>query len=41
MADPANWAIVIGAIVVAVAAASWRPARAAVRADPLLLLRDE
>jgi predicted permease len=41
MADPVNWAIVIGTIVVAAAAATWRPARTAVRADPLLLLREE
>jgi putative ABC transport system permease protein len=41
LADPINWAIVIGTIVLAVAAASWRPARTAVRADPLLLLREE
>lgn len=41
MADPVNWAVVIGTIVVAVTAATWRPARAAVRADPLLLLREE
>ena len=40
-ADPAAWAGVIGTIAVASLAAAWRPARQAMRVDPVKLLREE
>ena len=39
--DPFTWAIVLGVLGVTTLIASWRPARQAMRADPVLLLRDE
>jgi putative ABC transport system permease protein len=39
--DPISWAVVLGVIAVTTTAASWRPARAATRANPVLLLKDE
>jgi hypothetical protein len=41
VADPATWAVVIGTIAVTSIAASWRPARDAMRTDPVRLLREE
>jgi predicted lysophospholipase L1 biosynthesis ABC-type transport system permease subunit len=40
-ADPVSWSIVFGVIVLTAVAASWGPARAASRIDPLVLLREE
>lgn len=39
--DPFTWAIVLGVLGVTTLLASWRPARQAMRADPVLLLREE
>lgn len=39
--DPLTWAIVLGVLGVTTLIASWRPARQAMRADPVLLLREE
>ena len=39
--DPVSWAIVLGVLTMTILAASWRPARDAVRADPLALLRED
>jgi putative ABC transport system permease protein len=39
--DPFTWAIVLGVLGVTTLIASWRPARQAMRADPVLLLREE
>jgi putative ABC transport system permease protein len=39
--DPLTWAIVLGVLGVTTLIASWRPARQAIRADPVLLLREE
>ncbi|RPI56729.1 MAG: FtsX-like permease family protein, partial [Acidobacteria bacterium] len=39
--DAANWAAVFGLIAATTLFASWRPARAAGRADPVLLLKEE
>jgi predicted permease len=39
--DPLSWSIVLGLIAVTTVAASWGPARAAGRLDPLVLLREE
>ena len=39
--DPTSWAIVLGVLTTTILAASWRPARDAVRADPLALLRED
>ncbi|MBZ5499050.1 MAG: ABC transporter permease [Acidobacteriia bacterium] len=39
--DPLSWAIVLGLIALTVLGACWRPARAAARLDPQLLLREE
>lgn len=41
LADPFSWALVIGLLGLTTAAASWRPAREAVRADPVRLLRED
>jgi ABC-type antimicrobial peptide transport system permease subunit len=41
VADPASWGIVVGVLALAIAAASWPPTRAAARAEPVALLRDE
>jgi ABC-type antimicrobial peptide transport system permease subunit len=40
-ADPLSWSIVVGSIVLVAVVASWGPARAAARVDPLVLLREE
>jgi putative ABC transport system permease protein len=39
--DPLTWTIVLGVLGVTTLIASWRPARQAMRADPVLLLREE
>lgn len=39
--DPSTWAGVLGLVTLTAVAASWRPARHAMRADPMLLLREE
>ena len=41
IADPFTWTFVLGVLAVTTLAASWRPARQAMRADPVLLLREE
>lgn len=41
LADPVTWATVLVALVFTTFAASWRPARRAMRADPAQLLREE
>lgn len=41
IADAATWAAVLGTIAVTSLAASWRPARDAMRTDPVKLLREE
>jgi putative ABC transport system permease protein len=40
-ADPLSWALVLGVLAATVLAASWGPAYAAARLDPLSLLREE
>ena len=39
--DPATWITVIGLLVLTIAAACWQPTRAAIRTNPVVLLRDE
>jgi predicted permease len=39
--DPLTWTVVLGLLGFTTVAASWRPARQAMRADPVLLLREE
>jgi putative ABC transport system permease protein len=39
--DPVTWTLVLGLLVATTLAASWRPARAASRVDPVTLLRDD
>jgi putative ABC transport system permease protein len=39
--DPLSWAIVLVLIALTMIGASWRPARAAARMDPVVLLREE
>jgi predicted permease len=39
--DPVTWAGVLGLLAFTTVAASWRPARQAMHADPMLLLREE
>lgn len=39
--DPATWISVIGLLILTIAAASWQPARTAIRSNPVMLLRDE
>lgn len=39
--DPVSWALVLGFIGFTTLAASWRPARQAMRVDPVALLREE
>lgn len=39
--DPSTWAFVLGLLGLTTVAASWRPARDAMRVDPVLLLKDE
>jgi len=41
VADPVTWTVVLGVLGVTALVASWRPARQAMRADPVLLLREE
>ena len=41
MADPLTWTVVFVLLFLTTLAASWRPARAAASADPILLLREE
>jgi putative ABC transport system permease protein len=41
LSDPISWAVVVGVIGVTTIAASWCPARAAMRANPFLLLKEE
>jgi predicted permease len=41
MTDPLTWSLVLGTLAITVLAASWRPAREAVRADPIALLRED
>jgi ABC-type antimicrobial peptide transport system permease subunit len=40
-ADPVTWSGVLGLIAATSLAASWRPARQAMRVDPAKLLREE
>lgn len=39
--DPISWTLVLGLLVATTFAASWRPARAAARVDPVTLLRED
>jgi putative ABC transport system permease protein len=39
--DPVSWALVIVVLVLTAFVAGWRPARDAIRTDPVVLLRDE
>ena len=39
--DPVSWAVVLGVLAGTTMLASWRPARTAVRVDPINLLREE
>jgi predicted permease len=39
--DPVSWLLVLGLLAVTTIASSWRPAREAMRVDPVLLLRAE
>jgi putative ABC transport system permease protein len=39
--DPVTWAVVLGLLGVTTITASWRPAREAMRADPVMMLREE
>jgi putative ABC transport system permease protein len=41
MSDPVSWAIVLTLLATTTLAAAWRPARAAARMDPVVLLRQE
>ena len=41
MADPLTWTVVFTLLFLTTLAASWRPARAAASADPIMLLREE
>jgi len=41
VSDPLSWAVVVGVLALTTIAASWRPARQAMRLDPVLLLREE
>jgi ABC-type antimicrobial peptide transport system permease subunit len=41
LGDPGSWAIILGVIGATTMGASWRPARAAARVDPVVLLKDE
>jgi ABC-type antimicrobial peptide transport system permease subunit len=41
VSDPLTWTVVLVAIAVTALAASWRPARQAMRVDPVVLLREE
>jgi predicted permease len=41
IADPVTWTVVLGVLGVTTVIASWRPARQAMRADPVLLLSEE
>ena len=39
--DPVSWTLVLGLLVATTLIASWRPARAAARVDPVTLLRED
>jgi predicted permease len=41
LADPLTWSAVVAAIVLTTILAAWRPARQAMRVDPIALLREE
>jgi predicted permease len=41
MVDPVSWGVVAGVLALTIAAASWSPARAAARATPVALLRED
>ena len=41
MGDPISWGVVLCLLASMTLAASWRPAREAMRSDPVLLLRDD
>jgi ABC-type antimicrobial peptide transport system permease subunit len=39
--DPATYGVIVATLVLAAAAAAWRPVRHAIRVDPVVALRDE
>jgi putative ABC transport system permease protein len=41
IADPLTWTVVLGVLASTAVIASWRPARQAMHADPIMLLREE
>jgi ABC-type lipoprotein release transport system permease subunit len=41
VSDPVSWAVVLGLLGFTTLAAAWRPAREAMRLDPVLLLKEE
>ncbi len=41
VSDPVSWALVVAVLVLTAVAAGWRPARQAIRTDPVVLLREE
>jgi putative ABC transport system permease protein len=41
VSDPLSWTVVLGLLALTTMAATWSPARDAVRVDPVVLLRDE
>jgi ABC-type antimicrobial peptide transport system permease subunit len=41
ISDPLTWTVVLAVLGLTTVVASWRPARQAMRADPVLLLREE
>ena len=41
ISDPLSWAAVLALLMLTTVIAAWRPARQAMRVDPVLLLREE